>query len=127
MIWQDIALIAAGVLGGCTALLHGVLVRRLMTNPMKPLLQHEQSITQPIERLVPLLLDFSAFNWFLSGAALIAAAIWMGQEAKILASLLAGSSFLFAALCNFWGTHGRHPGWALYTVSSLLIVIGLTG
>jgi hypothetical protein len=127
MAWQDIALMAAGAIGGGVALIHGLLVRRLMAAPINSLFQAEPAISQPVKRLVPLLLDFSAYNWFLSGMALVAAAIWLGSEAKMMVGLLAGTSFLFAALGNFWGTKGRHMGWVPYAISTAVIFIALVG
>jgi len=125
MAWQDIALIVAGVIGGGVALIHGLLVRRLMADPINSFFQAEPTISRPVKRLVPLLLDFSAYNWFLSGMALVAAAIWLGSEAKMMAGLLAGTSFFFASLGNFWGTQGRHIGWVPYAISTAAIVIAL--
>ena len=48
-------------------------------------------------------------------------------QAKLAVGLLVGSSYLFAAVGNFWSTRGRHPGWALYAVSLGLIVFGIWG
>lgn len=127
MTLQDMALITAGAIGAGVAPIHGLLVRRFMTNPIKPMIRTARSFSTPTVRLIPLLLDFSAFNWFLSGVALIASGIWFGPEAKMMAGLLAGSSFLFAALGNFWGTRGRHPGWGPYAIAVALIAFGLLG
>ena len=76
--------------------------------------------------LVPVLLHFSTFNWFLGGLALIAAAIWFALDARLATGLLVGSSYLFGALGNLWATRGRHPGWLLYAVALILIVFGIT-
>ena len=74
---------------------------------------------------MPLLLQFSTFNWLLGGLALIAAALWFGQGAKLATGLLVGSSYLFGAVGNLWGTRGRHPGWMLMAVALVLIVLGV--
>jgi len=73
------------------------------------------------------LLQFSTFNWFLGGLALIVAANAFNQEAKLATGLLVGSSYLFGALGNLWATRGRHPGWMAYALALVLIVYGVGG
>jgi hypothetical protein len=125
MNWQDAALGLAGVIGSGVAVVHGILIQRLMVKPFAVSLFAEKGIAAPIRRLVPLLLHFSTFNWLLGGLALIAAAIWFGQGARLATGLLVGSSYLFGALGNLWATRGRHPGWALYAAAVILIVLGV--
>lgn len=127
MIWQEATLAGAGVIGGTAAPIHGMLVRRSMSRPLGPLMRREGSMSPAIVRLVPMLLDFSAFNWFLGGVALIAAAFWFGTEARMVTAALVGSSYLFASLANFWGTRGRHPGWSIYAVAVVLILASFYG
>ena len=125
MSWQDAALAMAGVIGSFVAVVHGILTQRLMVRPFERLSASDGQVAAPIRRLVPALLQFSTFNWFLGGLALIAAALWFGQDARLMAGLLVGSSYLFAAIGNLWGTRGRHPGWMLMAVAFILIVLGL--
>ena len=125
MTWQDAALAMAGVIGSCVAVFHGVLTQRLMVRPVEALFIADRRIAAPIRRLVPLLLQFSTFNWLLGGLALIAAALWFGQGAKLATGLLVGSSYLFGAVGNLWGTRGRHPGWMLMAVALVLIGLGV--
>lgn len=125
MNWQDAALAMAGVIGSCVAVVHGILTQRLMVRPFGAFLLTDKRTAASIRRLVPVLLQFSTFNWFLGGLALIAAAIWFEQDARLATGLLVGSSYLFGALGNLWGTRGRHPGWMLYAVALILIVFGV--
>jgi hypothetical protein len=125
MDWHDAALAMAGAIGGIVAVIHGVLTERLMAAPFRVLA--EPSLSAPIRRIAPLLLQFSTFNWLVGGFALIAAAFWLGPEAKRVAGVLVGSSYLFGAVGNLWATRGRHPGWALYAVALGLIVYALLG
>ena len=74
---------------------------------------------------MPLLLQYSTFNWLLGGFALIAAALWFGHDARLATGLLVGSSYLYGAAGNLWGTRGRHPGWMLMAVALVLIVLGV--
>ncbi len=126
MAWQDIALATAGVLGSVVALVHGILTQRLMVRPFAMLAAGDgRRLSAPVRRLVPALLQFSTFNWFLGGLALIAAALWLGPDARLVTGLLVGSSYLYAAVGNLWGTRGRHPGWMLMAAALVLIVLGL--
>lgn len=123
MNWQDVALTMAGVVGCGVAAFHGVLTQRLMVRPIADIA--DRRISRPIHRLVPLLLQFSTFNWFLGGLALVAAAVWFGRDVRLATGLLVGSSYLYGALANLWGTRGRHPGWMLMAVAVILIALGL--
>jgi hypothetical protein len=123
MNWHDAALGMAGVIGSSVAVVHGVLTQRLMAGPFEQLA--DGRITAPIRRLVPLLLQFSTFNWFVGGIALIVAANAFEQEARLATGLLVGSSYLFGCLGNLWATRGRHPGWMLYAVALVLIAYGV--
>jgi hypothetical protein len=76
---------------------------------------------------VPLLLQFSTFNWFVGGVALMVAAISFGAQARLATGLLVGSSYLFGALGNLWSIRGPHPGWMLYAIALLLIAYGIAG
>jgi hypothetical protein len=125
MNWHDAALVVAGIIGSGTAVLHGVLVQRLMVRPFEAFFVADKRISAPVRRLVPLLLHFSTIAWFLGGAALIAAAIWLGADARLATGLFVGSLYLFGALGNLWATRGRHPGWMLMAAALILIVLGV--
>ena len=125
MTWQDAALAMAGVIGSSVAVFHGVLTQRLMVRPVEALFVANRRIAAPIRRLVPLLLQFSTFNWLLGGLVLIAAALWFEHDARLATGLLVGSSYLYGAVGNLWGTRGRHPGWMLMAVALVLIVLGI--
>jgi hypothetical protein len=124
MDWHDIALAAAGVIGSGTAVVHGVLTQRLMVKPIEAALA-EKRISAPIRRLVPLLLHFSTYAWFLGGLALIAAAWCIDREVKLATGLFVGSLYLFGAVVNIWATRGRHPGWMLMAAAVVLIGLGI--
>ncbi len=59
-------------------------------------------------------------------AALIAAALWLDRDARLATGLFVGSTYLFGALGNLWGTRGRHPGWMLMAAALILIAFGLS-
>jgi hypothetical protein len=119
----NLALALAGVIGSAVAIVHGALVQRLMVQPLAA--TAAAPLRGPIRRIVPGLLHFSTFNWFVGGLALLAAATVFEPQARLVAALLVGSSYLYGALGNLWATRGRHPGWALYTVALVLIAYGL--
>src|SRR5260370_34876775 len=109
MNWHDAALRMAGIIGSGVAVVHGILTQRLMVGPFEQLA--DRRIAAPIRRLVPLLLEFSTFNWFGGGLALILAAASFEREARLATGLLVGRSYLFGALGNRWSARGLHAGW----------------
>ena len=125
MNWQSAALGMAGLIGSFVAVVHGILTQRLMVRPIEAFLLADRRTSAPIRRLVPLLLHFSTIVWFLGGLTLIAAAIWFDGDAKLATGLFVGSTYLFGALGNLWGTRGRHPGWMLMAAALILIVFGV--
>ncbi len=125
MDWRDAALAVAGVLGSGVAVVHGILVQRLMVRPLEALFLVDKRIAGPVRKLVPPLLHFSTISWFLGGLALIAAAIGFEQETRLATALFVGSLYLFGAVVNLWATRGRHPGWMLMAAALLLIVLGI--
>jgi hypothetical protein len=126
MNWQNAALTMAGVIGSGVAVVHGILVQRLMVKPFEELALADGRIGAPVRRLVPLLLHFSTISWFLGGLALIAAARWLERDARLAAGVFVGSLYLFGALGNLWGTRGLHPGWMLMAVALVLIAFGIS-
>lgn len=126
MDWNSMVLTTAGVIGGGTAVAHGILMKRVIIKPMETVFEADKRISAPLQRLGMLLLHFSTFNWLLSGLFLIAAAIWFGQETRLVTGLLAGSSFLYGAIISFWVMRRLHPSWILMTVALILTVLGLT-
>lgn len=121
----DVALAAAGLIGSGTALIHGWLTQAHIVAPVQELAAGR--IGRGIARLVTVLLQFSTFNWFVGGVALLVAASLLGSEARLATGLLVGSSYLFATLGNLWATQGRHPGWVLYGAALVLILYGRVG
>ena len=120
------ALIAAGAIGGGTAIPHGILMQKLIIARIDGLLAADVAPSAPMRRLIPLFLHFTTFNWLLSGLALIVAVIWFGRETQVAASFFAGSSFLFGALGALWGVRRLHPGWVLMAVAFALVIWGAT-
>jgi hypothetical protein len=121
----DIALALAGVVGGVVAVGHCILVQRLMVRPIETLFLEDQRIAAPVRRLIPALLHFSTISWFIGGIALIAAALWFDETARLVTGLFVGSHFLFGAVVNFWARRGRHPGWVLMAAAIILIAVGV--
>ena len=123
MDWHDAALVAAGIIGSGVAIVHGILVQKLMVRPIEELwLSNKPSGS--IRRLVPLLLHLSTVAWFLGGLALIAAANWLDGGARMATCVFVGSLYLFGAAGNLWATRGRHFGWMLMAAALALIILG---
>lgn len=125
MNWQNASLVAAGIIGSGTAVVHGILTQKLMVRPLASLMIDDIRFSASIRRLVPVLLHYSTVSWFVGGLALIAAPLWFNREARVTTGVCVASLYVFAVLGNFWGTRGRHPGWVLYAIALALIAIGL--
>lgn len=123
MNWQDASLVVAGLIGGGTAVVHGVLIQRHVVRPYESFLATAPRTSQAIRRMMPLLVHFSTIAWLLGALALIAAAVWFGPQARLAIGLSVGSLYLLGALGNLWGTRGRHPGWMLMAAALVLIVL----
>jgi hypothetical protein len=124
MAWQNAALGMAGIIGACVAVIHGVLVQRLMVRPFDDFALADKRIARSTRRLVPLLLHFSTIIWLFGGLALVAAANWFETDARLATSLFVGGSYMFGAIGNLWATRGRHPGWMLMAAALVLILLG---
>ena len=125
MNWQDVSLAAAGIIGSSVAVVHGILVERLMIRPFRAFLSTEKRVAAPVGRLVPVLLHFSTISWFLGGLLLIAAGCCLDGDVRRAAALFVGSLYLFGAVANLWATRGRHPGWMAMAAALILIFFGL--
>ena len=64
----DTALVIAGAIGSGSAVIHGVLTRWHIIDPLQRLAPARIGTT--VQRLVAVLLQFSTFNWFVGGLAL---------------------------------------------------------
>lgn len=121
---QDLALIAAGVIGSVVAIVHGVLTERFMVKPVAAAFGDDKRISPQIRRLIPILLHLSSAAWFAGGLALIAAALWFDASARLATALCVGALYLYGAIGNLAGVRGFHPGWVLYAVAVGLIAYG---
>ena len=64
MRWQDAALAMAGIIGSAVAVVHGILVQRLMVKPFEEFVLTDRRIAASVRRLVPGLLHFgSSADW----------------------------------------------------------------
>ena len=120
---HNIALVIAGVIGSCVAVVHGVLMERHIVKPLVQMAQ-ERRMRASLIRLAPVLLHFTTFSWVLGGLALIAAASWFGRDARLTTILFVGGSYIFGVLGNLWATRGRHAGWMLLGMAVVLIAYG---
>jgi len=117
---HDWAFVAAGIMGCITAVVHGLLLQKLMVKPIREQVRLDRNSA----RLVPLLLHFSTIFWFLGGVALIIAPSLSDASTVLALSVFVGTLYSFGAVGNFWGTRGKHPGWMLLVITLALIVYG---
>jgi len=113
----DWAFVAAGIIGCIVAVIHGVLLQKLMIRPIL----NGAKLAETSRRLVPLLLHFSTIFWFLGGLALIIVPSFADAPTMLATAVFVGALYGFGAIGNFWGTRGKHPGWMLLAVAVALI------
>jgi len=118
---SQIILCIAGLIGMIVAIFHGVIMQRRMITPIFA----DTDYPQATRRLVPVLLHFSTFCWFFGGLALICVTLLAGKDVIITTGAFVGVFYGFAAMGNFWGTSGRHPGWVLLAIATALIVFAI--
>lgn len=123
MPWHNLALDVAGLIGAVVAIMHGVIVQRLMVGPLSQRAAANPPISPVVRRLISPLLHFSTVVWFAGGIALIFATS-LDSQARLYVGLLVGGTYLFGAVGNFWATRGRHPGWVLLALALVLITFG---
>ena len=123
MPWHNLALGVAGLSGAGVASMHGVIVQRLMVEPLSQRAAVAPPISPVVRRLISPLLHFSTVVWFAGGIALIFATS-LDSQARLCIGLLVGGAYLFGAVGNFWATRGRHPGWMLLVLALVLITFG---
>jgi hypothetical protein len=122
---STICLVIGGAIGCLVGIIHGCLLRSHLT---APLLAHARAIPQlsgTTKRLIVPLVQFSTYAWISGGLALIAAALWLSPQARLIAALIVGSQFFYGAVFNLAATRRAHPGWILMSVALIAIAIGL--
>lgn len=124
MPWHNLALGVAGLIGAVVAVMHGLIVQRLMVEPLSQRAAADPPISPVVRRLISPLLHFSTVVWFAGGIALIFATS-LDSQARLCIGLLVGGTYLFGAVGNFWATRGRHPGWILMALALVLITFGV--
>jgi hypothetical protein len=125
MDWRDLALIAAGVIGSAVAVVHGLIIQRILVRPLHAMLD-AQGRARVARRLLAPMLHFTTVFWFVGGIALVVST-GAGHGFRLATGALVGGAYLFGALGNLWASRGRHPGWALYGLAVVLILVGLSG
>ena len=122
---SQIALLAAGLVGAGTALIHGVVMQRALIVPLGAELARSPRASSATMKLAAALLHFTTANWFASGAMLVVTALWLSQDARWLVGLLAASSFAYGGFGLLRAVRRFHPGWVLMMLACGLIAIGL--
>jgi len=125
MTWQDACLAMAGLIGGGVAIVHGVLLQRLMVRPLEALALADSRTNVVIRRLLAPVVQFSTFAWLLGGLALVAVALWFGREVRLATGLMVAGLYIYGVVGNCWASRGRHPGWMLLGAAVVLIALGL--
>ncbi len=122
MTTQSWLFVSAGVLGLAVSVIHGVLMQRLMIVPILA----GSDIPGRSRRIFPVLMHFSTVVWFLAGAVLVVASLYLPASTTMVIACVTALLYALGAVGNFWGTRGRHFGWIPLTLSVTLIGWALT-
>lgn len=125
MTLPDILLFAAGIVGMIVAVIHTLVMRRVIVRPVSQAVANDTTMRAGAKRLVAPLLYVSGLTWFVEGAALVAVAMFVNGPGRLVICAVAALSYGYAAALNAWATRGRHFGWVLMALAVLLIVIGV--
>jgi hypothetical protein len=125
MPWHNLALVMAGLIGAAVAIMHGMLIQRLMVKPLSQRASAAPTVSPVVRRLISPLLHFSTAVWFAGGIALVLATS-LNAQARLCVGVLVGMTYLFGAAGNLWATRTWHPGWMLMTLALMLIAFGAT-
>ncbi|MEM1437215.1 MAG: hypothetical protein AAGG11_24430 [Pseudomonadota bacterium] len=118
---QSALLITAGALGMAVSVIHGLLMQRLMIEPVLA----GNDLPHRGRRIFAILMHFSTAVWFLAGAAIIAASLYLPPSTTTVIASVAAVLYALGAVGNFWGTHGRHFGWIPLAGAVVLIAWAL--
>ena len=121
---SDFLLVSAGIIGISVAIFHGVLMQKLMINPILAS-SYGRQMRAEVRKLLPLLLHFSSVFWLFAGIALAVAPYLFDQTTRYTVCVFSICFYLYGAIGNCWGTGGRHPGWVLLSVSIILILASI--
>jgi hypothetical protein len=114
---RDLAIQAAGCLAILAAVIHGVLgetkvFARARIEPARTRL------------LIRLVWQCGTAAWIGLGILLVAAPSMDSGPARLWIVGAGAAVFALAAVCNAWATRGRHFGWMVLTVVSMLALVG---
>lgn len=121
---SDLALIGAGIIGGVTALLHGVIMQRYMVRSVTNAVRTDRQISAATRRLISPLLHVSTLTWLLVGMLLIWAGARATAEPRWIAAGFGLVIYGYAAVANFVAVRAVHPGWILMSIATLLTAAG---
>ncbi len=114
---NDYLLYGAGGLGIVVALVHGHIGRTRLLPPLT-------GIPAVHRRVLGAVFQLSTLYWFVGGLVLMAVPVLPDYLPRPFA--VYGVAFLFfsGAVGNFWATRGRHIGWVLLGLSTVMAVLG---
>lgn len=114
---NDLLLVGAGVGGVLVAIIHGYLGHKIV-------LPQLAGGTAQIRRVNEAVFQLSTLYWLAGGLVLIATPYFLDDALRRV--FVCGVVFLYAtgAIGNFWATRGRHPGWVILLVVTIMALLG---
>ena len=110
---ENALVVSAGCLGMVIALIHGYLGETRVVRAAKGLSESQLRVLQAVMFL-------SATYWFIGGAVLAVAPVFLTANQQFIAAIVVGAMYLTGAIGNAWATRGRHIGWVLLTLAVVL-------
>jgi hypothetical protein len=116
----DAFLLIAGAGGILISILHGAI-------GYQRILSRIEGLPEYVRRVNSTVFQLSTFYWFSGGVSLLLTpSMFAGPQREIVALACAGM-YAIGAVGNFWATRGRHFGWLMLAVVSILAVFGANG
>jgi len=114
---NDLLLMGAGIGGVLISLIHGYLghTKVLASLTIGP---------TSMRRVNSAVFQLSTLYWSTCGFLLIAAPFFLDSSLRKVVVGIVVFTYLTGALANFWATRGRHPGWILLVIVSVMALFG---
>lgn len=114
---SDTLLYLSGGLGVVISIAHGYLGQTKVVRPVV-------ASTAAAKRVLGAIMFLSAVYWFAASVLLLATPNYVPEAARTVIVYGAAAVFLSGCLGNLWATRGRHFGWMLLVLATVLAIAG---
>lgn len=114
---KDLILIGAGIGGMLIALVPGYLGQAVLVRSLAETSASARRVNTAVFQL-------STLYWLAGGLVLVAAPFVLDQGPRTLAAGMMTFVYAAGAIGNFWATRGRHFGWVLLAIVTIMALMG---